>query len=68
MGNIRAKTLKVRAEERGDAYCDQTSEHKIVNRDAVRQELWQKAVLLLLLSRRVGIVALFLCCETTGTF
>ena len=37
----RAKTLwKMRdAKERGDAYFDQTSEHKIVNREAVRQEL-----------------------------
>ena len=30
------------ARERCDAYYDQTSEHKIVNRDAVRRELWNK--------------------------
>ena len=43
----RARTLwKVRdAKERGDEYCDQTSEQKIVNREAVRQTLWNKYLL-----------------------
>ena len=30
--------------ERGDAHYDQTSEQHIVNRDAVRQDLWNKHV------------------------
>ena len=32
------------ARERGDAHYDQTSEQHIVNRDAVRQDLWNKHV------------------------
>ena len=30
------------AKESGDACCDQTSKQKNVNRDVVRQELWNK--------------------------
>ena len=43
-GNSRVKTLWTArdAKERGDAYCDQTSDQSIVNRDAVRQELWNE--------------------------
>ena len=43
-GSSRAETLwKIRgAKERCDAYHDQTSQPKIVNRDAVRQESWNK--------------------------
>ena len=43
-GNSRAKTLwnAREAEEKGDAYHDQTSEQNIVNRDTVRQALWDK--------------------------
>ena len=41
-GNNRAKTLSIvtEAEEKGDAYYDQTSEQQIVSLDMVRQASW----------------------------
>ena len=46
-GSSRARTFwKIRgAKVRGDANYDQTSEQRIVNREAVRQELWNKHLL-----------------------
>ena len=43
-GSSRARTLwKIRdAKDRGDECHDQTGEQEIVNRDAVREELWDK--------------------------
>ena len=51
----KAGTLWVRnAQERGYAYCEQTSEQKIVSLDAVRQELWSKEALNVDSSTAVG--------------